>query len=58
MNRCIFIKKSNPSIINIGCFAGTQEEAIEAVTKNYGDTIERDKYISQINECFNERFNF
>ena len=52
-NRCIHINKSDLSKIIIGCFEGTQEEAIEAVTEKYDDTIARDKYISQINECFN-----
>jgi hypothetical protein len=49
-NRTILIKKSNPSIIHIGCFEGTKKEAIKAVQKKYGLNSEYEK---QIIECFN-----
>jgi len=51
-NRCISIKKSNPEIIKIGCFKGTEEEAIEAVSKKYEDIEEARDYISKIKQCF------
>jgi len=51
-NRCIYINKDKLDIIHIGCFSGTQKEAIKAISKNYkGD--ERDDYINKVNECFN-----
>ena len=49
-NRTIRIKKSNPSIIHIGCFEGTKEEVIQAVQEKYGLDSEYEK---QIIECFN-----
>ena len=51
-NKCIYIKKSKPLIINIGCFSGTKNEAIEAVSKRYNGKDKLD-YIESINECFN-----
>ena len=51
-NRCIYISRSEPSIINIGCFEGTKEEAIEAISNKYRGT-EKDDYISKVEECFN-----
>jgi phosphoribosylanthranilate isomerase len=49
--RCIYIKKSNPEIIHIGCFSGTKEEAIKAVSEKYSGNS-RDEYIEKIEECF------
>ena len=51
-NRCIYISESHPELIHIGCFEGTKQEAIEAITKRYYGT-ERDEYISKVNKCFN-----
>lgn len=43
----------DPTEIIIGCFYGTQKEAIRAVEKEYRDTpIFRDRYIKKINQCF------
>ena len=54
-NRTIHIKKDEPSIIHLGCFNGTKEEAIQAIKQNryyYNHTEERDLYISKVEECF------
>jgi len=51
-NRCIYINDLEPNKINIGCFNGTKEEAIKAVSKKYVG-VARDKYIAKIEECFN-----
>ncbi len=50
-NRIIRISKFNVSIIEMGCFRGTQKEAIEAVSKKYSGKA-KDDYINKINECF------
>jgi len=51
-NRVICINVDKPEIIHIGCFKGTKEEAIKAVSEKY-DGKAKKKYISQIEECFN-----
>ena len=54
-SRTLFIKKDEPSIIHLGCFNGTKEEAIQAIKQNryyYNHTEERDLYISKVEECF------
>jgi hypothetical protein len=48
-DRAIYLDLEDQSLIRIGCFKGTKEEAIQVVTKNFHD--ERDLYISKINEC-------
>ena len=50
-DRAIYLDLKDKSIIRIGCFKGTKEEAISAVENRYsGDSMK--KYISQIGECF------
>jgi hypothetical protein len=53
-NRAIYAYKSLDGIrkISLGCFVGTQSEAIDAVKGKYGDTEEAAKYIAAINEAF------
>ncbi|MFW6008847.1 MAG: hypothetical protein ACOCP8_06240 [archaeon] len=51
-NRIIHIKKNNPNLIWIGCFEGTQKEAIKAVKKKYKNHKLKDDYINKINQCF------
>ena len=54
--RTIFIKKDEPTIIHLGCFSGTKEEAISAITGGWSYSRcqeERDRYISKVEECFN-----
>ena len=54
-NRTLFIVKDKPTIIHLGCFEGTREEAIRAI---YNDDYyvthreDRDAYISKVEECF------
>lgn len=49
--RIIFIDKSKPEIIRIGCFSGTKEEAIVAINRDYsGDNAKN--YIAKVEECF------
>ena len=50
-NRYIYRLIETPDIIHIGCFRGTQQEAIDAIRRNY-DGEDRDEYISKVNECF------
>ncbi|MCP4524129.1 MAG: hypothetical protein GY828_07975, partial [Candidatus Gracilibacteria bacterium] len=47
-DRIIRISKDNLSIIEIGCFEGTQKEAIEAVSEKYSGKA-KDDYINKIN---------
>jgi hypothetical protein len=51
-NRAIYIDLEDKSLIRIGCFKGTKEEAIQAVTREYQNKNDRDLYINKINECF------
>ena len=54
-SRTLFIKKDEPSIIHLGCFNGTKEEAVRAITSGWPyshRTVERDLYISKVEECF------
>ncbi|MFA7128499.1 MAG: hypothetical protein WC136_04960 [Sphaerochaeta sp.] len=52
-NRRIYRKIETPELIHIGCFIGTHQEAIDAISKKYKGS-DRDEYISKVNECFNE----
>ena len=50
-NRAIYLDLVDKSLIRIGCFKGTKNEAIEAVKQKYsGD--EQIEYINKIEECF------
>ena len=51
-NRDIYIYKSKPKIIHIGCWQGTYEEAIERITEKYYNNIKRKAYIDKVKECF------
>ena len=48
--RIIYIKKKNPKLIHIGCFVGTQKEAINAVKLKYGH--DSNGYVAKIKKCF------
>ena len=48
--RIIYIKKKNPKLIHIGCFVGTQKEAINAVKLKYGN--DSNGYVAKIKKCF------
>ena len=48
--RTIYIKKKNPKLIHIGCFVGTQKEAINAVKLKYGH--DSNGYVTKIKKCF------
>ena len=48
--RIIYIKIQTPKLIHIGCFVGTEMEAINAVNKKYGH--DSGGYIAKIKECF------
>jgi len=50
-HRTIYRTKDEPDLINIGCFNGTKDEAIIAISKKY-KSKERDDYISKVNKCF------
>lgn len=48
--RVIYIDLEDKTKIHIGCFSGTQQDAIKAVNDKYGkNNLE---YISKINACF------
>ena len=49
--RTIYLTYNDRSKIQIGCFIGTQKEAINKIKEDYEGNL-RDKYISQVNECF------
>ncbi|MFA7128496.1 MAG: hypothetical protein WC136_04945 [Sphaerochaeta sp.] len=52
-NRYIYRLIETPELIHIGCFRGTQQEAIDAIRRNY-DGEDMDEYISKVNECFED----
>jgi len=52
-NRRIYRKIETPGLIHIGCFIGTHQEAIDAISKRY-DEEERDAYIAKVNECYKD----
>jgi hypothetical protein len=47
-NRAIYLDLKDKTIIHIGCFKGTKQEALSAVSMKYGRSI----YYQQIIECF------
>lgn len=49
--RAIWIDVKEPNIIHIGCFSGTKERAIRAISGKYTGK-ERDDYIAKVEECF------
>ena len=51
-NRVIIIYSEDPTKIRISCFVGTQAEAIEAITKKYGETEVGLDYKAKVNKCF------
>ena len=51
-NRKICILKDTPEIIHIGCFTGTKQEAIKAVSEKYSGKAKK-KYLAKIEKCFN-----
>ena len=51
-NRDIYIYKSKPNIIHIGCWQGTYKEAIERITETYYDKNKRKDYINKVKEGF------
>jgi hypothetical protein len=55
-NRLIIIRKDNPNIIEIGCYRGTKEEAIERINNKY-DGQEAIDYIAKVEECFSLKVN-
>ena len=51
--RYIYIDLEDKTIIRIGCFKGTRDEAIKAVSKKYQyNKEEMNKYIEKIEKCF------
>ena len=50
-NRAIHLDLKDKNLIRIGCFKGTKEEAIRAISKKY-NCKERDEYITKVDECF------
>lgn len=52
-HRRIFRTKSEPELIHIGCFTGTKDDAILAISRKYRNdcTLIYD-YVSKVNECF------
>ena len=52
-HRRIFRTKSYPDIINIGCFDGTKDEAINLIKDKYSDNkVARKEYIKKVKKCF------
>jgi len=51
-HRSIYRTKDEPELIRIGCFKGTRDKAIKAISKKYKGK-EKEDYISKVNECFN-----
>ena len=50
-NRAIYLDLKNKTLIHIGCFVGTKDEAIDAIKDKYDDDV-RDTYIAKVEECF------
>ena len=50
-DRQIQLKFSDRTKILIGCFEGTKEEAIKAISERYNGK-EKEDYIAKVNECF------
>ena len=51
-NRPIIIHSKDPTKIHLGCFVGTQSEALEAIAEKYGDSEEASEYQAKVNKCF------
>ncbi|WP_418186763.1 hypothetical protein [Aliarcobacter lanthieri] len=52
-SRTIYLDRNDKNIICIGCFRGTQDEAIQAISEKYKyNHNERDKYIQNVKDCF------
>lgn len=51
-NRTIYINRENPTIITIGCFKGTFQEAVNTILKEYESSKRAAKYIAKVSECF------
>ena len=51
LNRVIYLDLEDKRYINIGCFKGTKDEAIESVKEKYNGKDQED-YIAKIEECF------
>jgi hypothetical protein len=51
--RSIYRLKETPDIIHIGCFEGTQSEAIAAIEREYENHPLKQDYIDKVNLCFN-----
>ena len=51
IKRTIYINIDKPMLIHIGCFEGTEEEAISAINKEYSGQAATD-YISKVKSCF------
>ena len=49
--RAIYLNLKDKTLIHIGCFVGTKDEAIDAIKDKYDDG-DRDAYITKVNECF------
>ena len=39
-------------VISLGCFVGTEVEAIQAIKEKYGDTKDCEEYIEKVSEAF------
>ncbi|MCR8711316.1 hypothetical protein, partial [Aliarcobacter butzleri] len=52
-NRTIYLDYNDKNIICLGCFRGTQDEAIKAISEKYKyNHDKRDKYIQDVKDCF------
>ncbi|MFW3413088.1 hypothetical protein ACN9J3_10180, partial [Aliarcobacter butzleri] len=51
--RTIYLDYNDKNIICLGCFRGTQDQAIQAISEKYKyNHDERDKYIQNVKDCF------
>ena len=55
--RTIYLNKIDNTIVHIGCFHGTKDEAIEAISKKYSGQ-DKKEYINKIEELFMKRSNY
>ncbi len=53
-SRMIYLDFKNKDLIHIGCFKGTKELAIEAISKKYTGEY-RKLYIQKVEKCFSLR---
>ena len=54
--RTIYLNKIDNTIVHVGCFYGTKDEAIEAISKKYSGK-DKEEYINKIEELFMKRKN-